>query len=296
MSKKVLKNLGDLGGILPTSMHSGCYREQRKSVDYYTDKYNVENELENLRERTTRYGLDLINEEEWTRLIVSRYTEINQELQTFKANLVMAAQREYLSPVEELIKDLLDYKDELEQRAMDEANNGAFSKCNLHEKASFYVPVDNTELPETENVFIETTDSVQTQIGSDSHEQACDDQVVEGLDTIDPDVLTYQVQTVNSNGMNDTLSTPMTDGAIEFLNHPEHEDIDINGSVKKLRQTVKDLLIVSNKNVNFTNGKYDEMTKFKQESTSKVTDMEQKIQDLTLRANKPDDSLNSVLG
>ena len=46
MSKKVLKNLGDLGGILPTSMHSGCYREQRKSVDYYMDKYNVENELE----------------------------------------------------------------------------------------------------------------------------------------------------------------------------------------------------------------------------------------------------------
>ena len=175
MSKKVLKNLGDLGGILPTSMHSGCYREQRKSVDYYTDKYNVETEIE--------------------------------------------------------------------QRAMDEVSNGAFSKRSLPQEASFHVPVDNTELPEMENVFLETMNSVQTQIASVTSEQIPDVQLICELDTIDPDVLEYDVQTINSNGMNNTLSTPMTDGAIESLKG-----------------------------------------------------LEGMIKDLTVRANKTDDSLNSVLG
>merc|ERR1719239_1550399 len=87
---------------------------------------------------------------------------------------------------------------------MDEVSNGAFSKRSLPQEASFHVPVDNTELPEMENVFLETMNSVQTQIASVTSEQI-------------PDVLEYDVQAINSNGMNNTLSTPMTDGAIESL-------------------------------------------------------------------------------
>jgi hypothetical protein len=132
---------------------------------------------------------------------------------------------------------------EIEQRAMDEVSNGAFSKRSLHQEASFHVPVDNTELPEMENVFLETMNSVQTQIASVTSEQIPDVQLICELDTIDPDVLEYDVQTINSNGMNNTLSTPMTDGAIESLKG-----------------------------------------------------LEGMIKDLTVRANKTDDSLNSVLG
>merc|ERR1719239_571859 len=126
---------------------------------------------------------------------------------------------------------------------MDEVSNGAFSKRSLPQEASFHVPVDNTELPEMENVFLETMNSVQTQIASVTSEQIPDVQLICELDTIDPDVLEYDVQTINSNGMNNTLSTPMTDGAIESLKG-----------------------------------------------------LEGMIKDLTVRANKTDDSLNSVLG
>ena len=168
MSKKDLKNLGDLGSVIPVMLRSGrsretsqlnstprlldlndsrpvpelsqirapppmlehdtgedrfeesgygvgydtsLVREQRKSVDYYRDSYNVEFELEQLRDQIARYGLDLINEENWPGLIVSRLVTLNDEIQTVKDNLVMAAQREYMSPVEQLTKGLLDYRD-----------------------------------------------------------------------------------------------------------------------------------------------------------------------------------------
>ena len=48
-------------------------REARRSTDYNLDKYNVESDLEKLREKVEHYGLDLHNELDWTSLIVCQY-------------------------------------------------------------------------------------------------------------------------------------------------------------------------------------------------------------------------------
>ena len=90
-------------------------REARKSTDYYLDKYNVESNLEKLREKVEHYGLDLHNELNWTNLIVCQYISLKDEIETFKTYLAMADQRDYLIPVNNLLTELLDYKDTLEQ-------------------------------------------------------------------------------------------------------------------------------------------------------------------------------------
>ena len=351
MSKKDLKNLGDLGSVIPGMLRSGrsretsqlnstprlldpddsrpvpelsqirapppilepdtgedrfeesgygvgygtsLVREQRKSVDYFKDKHNVESELEQIRDRIARYGLDLINEENWPSLIVSRFNTLNDEIQMIKANLVMAAQREYMSPVEQLIKELLDYRDQLELRAIDEENNGTFSRNSLPKKSSFGVHIDRTECPE--NVFSDTPEIAQTQPRYAHSEQIPELQSTSHLDTIEPDVLTCELEADHTDGLNDTLSTPMTHGAIEFLRDLEEDDTDLHGSVKRLKKTVKDLLTVSNKNVNITNDKYDEMTRFKRQSEQKAKDFELKLKEMSEKANKTDDRLDSALG
>ena len=182
----------------------------------------------------------------------------------------------------------------MELRAIYEENNGTFIRNSLPKKASFCVHMDNTECPE--NVFSDTPEIAQTQIDSAPSEQIPELQSTSHLDTIEPNVLTCVVETGHMDGMNDTLSKLMTDGAIEFLRDLEEDDSDLRGSVKRLKQTVKDLLTVSNKNVNITNEKYDKMTKFKRQSEEKAMDFEKKLKEITEKANKTDDSLDSVLG
>ena len=98
-------------------------REARRSNDYYLDKYNVESDLEKLKEKVERYGLDLHNELNWTTLIVYKHKELKNEIEKFKTYLIMATQLDYMIPVENLLKELLDYKDSLEQRAIKEAQD-----------------------------------------------------------------------------------------------------------------------------------------------------------------------------
>ena len=109
-------------------------------------------------------------------------------------------------------------------------------------------------------------------------------------------MLTCELEADHTDGLNDTLSTPMTHGAIEFLRDLEEDDTDLHGSVKRLKKTVKDLLTVSNKNVNITNDKYDEMTRFKRQSEKKAKDFELKLKEMSEKANKTDDRLDSALG
>ena len=52
---------------------------------------------------------------DWTNLIVCQYISLKDKIETFKTYLAMADQRDYLIPVNNLLTELLDYKDTLEQ-------------------------------------------------------------------------------------------------------------------------------------------------------------------------------------
>ena len=65
----------------------------------------------------------------------------------------MADQRDYLIPVNNLLIELLDYKDTLEQRAINENNTGTFSRIDMSRRGSFMANTDgrNDEPPVNPN-------------------------------------------------------------------------------------------------------------------------------------------------
>ena len=57
--------------------------------------------------------------------------------------MVMASQIDYLVPVDDLLTELLDYKDTLEQRAIREDSTGTFSRVEMSRRGSFMVNTDS---------------------------------------------------------------------------------------------------------------------------------------------------------
>ena len=127
-------------------------REARSSTDFYLDKYIVESDLEILRKKVEHYGLDLHNKLDWTSLIVCQYIGLKNEIDTFKTYLVMACQIDYMIPVENLLKDLIDYKDSLEQRAIEEDSTGTFSRVDLSRRGSV---ISNREARNSTDYYME---------------------------------------------------------------------------------------------------------------------------------------------
>ena len=88
------------------------------------------------------------NETDWTSLIVCRYSALKDKIETFKTHLAMADQRDSLTPVDDMLVELLEHKDTLEHRAMDEnvGTAGNSNNCLITQDNR----IDVQQIPENE--------------------------------------------------------------------------------------------------------------------------------------------------